>query len=332
MATEIISFVDKSIMIASEGSMEGILDELSTRPGKPSVFYRDEVTGFFSSVAKKDYQAGMTEFFTQMYDVPHFFTRRVKKGPVSIEEPVFIFFGGGIKEKLFNIADDSYVYSGFLPRFLIVSGETDLTALRRTGPPSMEAMEQKQAIYSKFTDLYKLYAVPGDVEILGQDSSVRTKVEAVLTNEAWELYGDIEYRLVEIAANSARADVALPTFERLSRSMLKMAVLISAARQKPDNNYLQVTPEDILHACKHVQEWGNYSIEVISNIGRTVLIRVLEKVLHTIERNPGITRGQVMRLTNLSKREMTEIEETLEERGQIRVGKAARGGKAYSAI
>jgi hypothetical protein len=38
-----------------------------------------------------------------------------------------------------------------------------------------------------------------------------------------------------------------------------------------------------------------------------------------------------MRLTNLTKREMTEIEETLEERGQIRVEKR-HGGKAYTAL
>lgn len=331
MATEIISFMDKSIMIASEGSMEGILDELSTRPGRPSVFYRDEVTGFFSGTAKKDYQAGMIEFFTQMYDVPHFFTRRVKKGPISVEEPVFIFWGGGIKEKFFTIADDTYVYSGFLPRFLIVSGETDLTAIRRTGPPTPESLEQKQAIYGKFNDLYKLYAVPGDVEILGRDATVNSRIEAVLTPDAWELYGDIEFRLVEVAARSAQSGVALPTFERLSRSMLKMAVLVAASRQEPESNYIQVTVDDILHACKYVQHWGNYSIEVISNIGRTVLIRVLEKVLHTIEKNPGITRGQIMRMTNLSKREMTEVEETLEERGQIRVSKA-HGGRSYTAI
>lgn len=331
MATDIVSFVDKEILVASEGSMEGILGELGTRPGKTSVFYRDEVTGFFDAAKRKDYQAGMVELMTQLYDVPAFFTRRLKKETISVTEPVFIFFGGGIKDKLFTVTDDSYVYSGFLPRFLIVSGETDLTALRRTGPPTTTNIEHKQAIYSRMNDLYREYAVPTEVEILGVDASLTVRVEAILTNDAWELYGDIEFRLTEEAARSSQSGIALPTFDRLAKSMLKMAVLISATRQKPQEGMIQVTVEDILNAASYVQHWGNYSIEVISNVGRTVMIRVLERVLRTVERNPGITRGQIMRLTNMSKREMNEIEETLEERGQMRVDKK-HGGKAYTAI
>jgi len=331
MATEIIAFIDKDILIASEGSMEGILNELGLRPGKTSVFFRDEVTGFFDSTRKKDYLAGMPELMTQLYDVPHFFTRRLRKETISVSEPVFIFFGGGIKEKLFSVTDDSYVYSGFFPRFLMVSGDTDLTAIRRTGPPTTESVEQKQAIYSKLQTLYKSYAVPSEVQILDQEAFVSVNAEAILAPDAWELYGDIEANLVDVAARSSKSDVALPTFDRLSKSLLKMAVLLAASRQEPEGSYLEVSKDDVLHAAKYVQDWGHYSIEIISSVGRTVMIRTLERVLRTIERTPHITRGEIMRLTNLSKREMNEIEETLEERGQIRVEKA-HGGKAYVAV
>jgi len=333
MATEIIAGVDKDILVASEGSMEGILSELGARPGRTSMFFRDEVTGFFESARKKDYQAGMVEVMTQLYDVPHFFTRRLKKETITVSEPVFIFFGGGIKDRLLTVTDDSYIYSGFLPRFLIVSANTNLNSIRRTGPATLDTNDQRQEIFAKLDGLYKLYADISEVQILGQDAKPEVIVEAILTPEAWEIYGDIEQRMVEVAAHSNRSEVALPTFDRLHKSMLKMSVLVAAARQEPDQNMLQVTESDLLHSAKYVQAWGNYSIDLISNIGRTVLMRVLEKVLNTIKVNPGINRGQIMRLTNLSKREMTEIEETLEERGQITVARSKQGGgRAYTAI
>jgi hypothetical protein len=331
MATDIMNFVDDEILIASEGSMEGILDELAARPSKTSVFWRDEVTGFLEGVRKKDYQSGMIEMFTHLYDAPPVFTRRVKKGPIRVREPIFIFFGGGIKEKMYQVMDDSYVYSGFLPRFLVVSGDTDLSALRRTGPPTGELVEFKQEMYARLNDMYRAYAISSEVQILNQQGTPQIEVEAILTEEAWELFGDVEYKLNEAAAKSNKSDVALPTFDRLSKSILKMSVLLAATRQKPEEGLLQVTTEDLLHSCRHVQDWGNYSIDLISNVGRTVLVRTLERVLGVIERHPGITRGTIMRMTNLSKREMSEVEETLEDRGQIQVDKK-HGGRQYTAI
>jgi Protein of unknown function (DUF3987)/RepB DNA-primase N-terminal domain len=331
MATDFIAMLDDDILLATDGSVEGLLSALQGRDNRTSLFFRDEVTGLFDSMRRKDYLAGMPQMFTQLYDAQGFFKRQLKKETIVLTDPIFVFFGGGIREHVYTSADESYIVSGFLPRFLIVSGSTDLSRIRRTGPPSPTALALRQEISEKLYSLHETYTIMKDVEILGQRAEIPTEVQATLTPEAWELYGDIEMRLAESASNSANPPLALPTFERLSRSMLKMAVLVGASGKDPNDGGIEIDTDDVRHAAKYVQEWGHYSIEILENIGRTVAIRAIEKALNMIQERPGIQRGQIMRFMNLTKREMNEIQDTLEARGEISVSTAGRGVR-YTAI
>jgi hypothetical protein len=330
MATDIIDFVDRDILLATDGSAEGILSGLAGRPGRTSMFYRDEVVGFFREIANKQYLSGLPQTFTQLYD-GGFMARRLRKELITVTDPVFIFFGGGIKDQFYSSVDIELIYSGFLPRFLIVLGETELSDLRRIGPPTEASIEQKQDIYSKLHKMYQDYSVIGDVEILGQPAKDFVSIDVELEPDAWTLVGEIEERMVVAAHGSPQQGLALPTFERLSRSMLKMAILVSAARQVPDGATITVTTEDVRRAASYIQIWGEYTIEVIQNSGQTIAQKIMERILHFITENPGTNRGTIMRTMNLDKRDMQIIEETLEARGQITV---AVNGKSriYSSL
>jgi len=109
MAMDILMDVDPEILLATDGSAEGLLTGLSTRPHRVSIFYKDEVSGFIDSINRKDYLAGMPETLTQLYDVPRVFTRRLRKETITITSPVFIFFGGGIRDKVYSLVTDEYV-------------------------------------------------------------------------------------------------------------------------------------------------------------------------------------------------------------------------------
>ena len=331
MATDVIDFVDRDILLATDGSAEGILTGLAGRPGRTSMFYRDEVVGFFREIANKQYLSGLPQTFTQLYD-GGFMARRLRKELITVTDPVFIFYGGGIKDQFYNSVDQELIYSGFLPRFLIVLGETKIGELKRIGPPTAETNEQKQDIYARLHKMHQDYAVIGDVEILGLPAKDFVSVDAQLEKEAWELYNEILERLVQAAFGSQQEGLALPTFERLSGSMLKMATLISASRQEPDDGSIMVTTEDIRRAASYIQVWGNYTIEVIQNAGQTVAQKVMERILLYIKQNPGCNRGTVMRSNNLDKREMQIIEETLEARGQITVTVLGKISRIYTAI
>lgn len=330
MAMDIVTDLDESIILATDGSAEGLLSGLSGRPRRVSVFYKDEVSGFFDSINRKDYLAGMQETLTQLYDVPKVLQRLLRKETVTIAEPYFIFFGGGIRDKVYSLIDEEYILSGFLPRFLVVSGENDLARIRRTGPPTEDIWSLKQNVVNSMGELKVRYNLQAQTQIAGQDILMPARVEAKLTDEAWQFYGDLEMKLIEVASASAFPMVALPTFQRLAFSMLKMSLLVAITRKEPkDNQTIPVEKSDIQQAAYYIQRWGEYSVELLANAGKADIEKLIDKIMQQIQANPGLNKGTIMRHWRLSARSMKEISDTLLERGLINVAKKGRTVRYY---
>lgn len=323
MAVSILQEVDPEIVLATDGSAEGLLTGLSNRPGRVSLFYKDEVSGFFDSINRKDYLAGMPETLTQLYDVPPIYKRVLRKETILISNPVFIFFGGGIRDKVYSHLTDEYILSGFLPRFLVVGGLADLERIRNTGPQSQSGFVERQRIVNQLLDAREQYQVSGTMKIAGQEieidnTSHRSLNQAILTDEAWKRYHKVETTMVEVAYNSYLSTLALPTFERLSRSVLKLAVLLAASRQVPKERKIEVAEIDVIQAARFIQRWGHYSIELILNVGKTPVLRLLDKVRRTIENKPGIMKSEILRQHHVSSRELNEVIINLIDRGEIK--------------
>jgi ribosomal protein S25 len=330
MVMDMISDIDQSMILATDGSVEGLLTGLADRPRRTSIFYKDEVSGFFDSINRKDYLAGMPETLTQLYDVPKVLTRLLRRETITISSPYFIFFGGGIRDKVYSLLNDEYVLSGFIPRFLVVSGNTDLEKLRQTGPPTEHSTEARQKIVDRICDLYEIYNKEAEFKIGNQVSSTPIRFDARLTDRAWERYGMMENLLVREASDTPLATIALPTFTRLGFSVLKMAVLLSASRREPDDAHrVYVEVEDVLQAAHYVQRWGRHTIDLIQNVGRSEDEKTLDRVLLTIKQNPGITKSALMQRHHLMSRHANEILTTLNERGIILTKKEGRGLKFW---
>lgn len=330
MATDLLSENDPEAVMATDGSAEGMLTALSTRPGRTSMFFRDEVSGFFSSVTKKDYMAGMLETLTQLYDSPKQYTRLLRKETITIRDPIFIFFGGGIRDKVYELLTEEHILSGFIPRFLVVSGNADMDRIRRTGPPNQSGTALRHELLKELEIAHTEYVQQAVTEILGQKVMVPRMTEAFLTNEAWQRYGDIEAKMVNAADTSDYSMIALPTFERLSRSLLKLSVLLAAMRQKPEASTIQVEEVDVMQSAKYIEQWGLHSIDLILNAGKTVSQRTFDKIIRAIQNNPGIHRGILMQRYHMTKREADEILGSLDDRGQITIVKEGKGQRIWA--
>jgi hypothetical protein len=326
MGMSFIEEIDKDRVLATDATAEGLMSGLTGRPNQVSIFFRDEITGFLDSVKNKQYMSGLPELMTQLYDVPPILSRKLRKDNFTVTSPVFIFFGGGIRDKTYTLVTEPMILSGFMPRFLVVSGEANVETIRRTGPAIAETMEGKQAIAEKLHSLYDVYNATGEFQIAGQKvSEVPASIEALLSQEAWQRYGDIEHTMAITASRAPLSELALPTYERASRSLLKMCMLVAAVRREPDNGVLEVNEEDVAIAAKYLQKWLPCSVDLIANSGRTTTMRLLENIMGAIRKEPGILRGKVMQHYRLTRREMDEVQNTLEDRGQVRV---ERKGKA----
>jgi hypothetical protein len=334
MATDFLIKLEPELVLATDGSAEGVLTGLSTRPNRASVFYRDEVSGFFESLNKKDYLAGMPEVLTNLYDVPSVYTRRLRKETIHIESPAFIFFGGGVQERVYSAVTEEYIASGFMPRFLIVSGETPDDVYKPTGPPTEQGIEQKEKLLNFFMDLKEQYGVDVQMVIAGQSVNMPPRIMARPTEQAWELNGQYERTLIKLARESPKASLAMPTFERLSRSLLKVAMIFATTRQEPitteESTSIEITEIDIKNAAWYIQDWGRYSVELIMNAGKKASEKQLDKIVRVVAENPGILRSTLMQHYHLSKREADDILGTLEDRMLIRKEKQGRGWRYYT--
>jgi hypothetical protein len=306
-----------------------LLSALSTRPNRASMFFKDEVSGFFESMARKEYLAGMQETLTALYDVPPVFTRRLRKETIIIESPAFIFLGGGVPDKIFAAIDESFVYSGFLPRFLVVDGRVEVDDRRPMGPPTEQNLKTRQTIVNKLADLTEIYSGSIVQKIGGEQVMVPKRYPARLTDDAWKLNAEFEVRMLKAADASVMRSLALPTFDRLSRSLLKIGVILGAVRQQPNlaksDQTVLIEESDIRNAAWFIQQWGQNSINLLMNAGKSANEKFIESIYDFIRMTPGALRSVIMRRFHLNSKDASLMLSTLEERGMIRT---ERRGKA----
>lgn len=332
MAMDIVTALDEELILAHDGSPEGILKQISTRPKKVSILYRDEVAGLFEAFTKKDYMAGLPETFTLLYDVPKRLPRALSKETIVVSEPYFIFFGGGIRDKVHSLLTEDFVTGGFIPRFLVVSGEDNMDRWRPIGPPTAETQSLKAKVVEEMGELKVMYNLGAEMEVAGQLITVPKKVRAVLTPEAWEYSAQTERRLLDAAKESPFSTVAVPTFQRMAVSLLKMGTLVATTRRDYEGNQLTVEKADLEQAAWYIQRWGKYMIELITQAGKPHSEKEIEKVYRMIYREPGILKSDLMRRNHLTTSKLKDIMDTLIDRGLVDVNRVGNGFRYTSVV
>jgi len=330
IATDLLIEVDADAIMATDGSVEGLMQGLSTRPGRPSIFLRDEFTGLLDAMTKKDYMAGMGETLTKLYD-GKFQKRILRKETIEIRDPVLILFTGGIRAKTQQLLTFEHISSGFIPRFIFLTAESDVKKVRPLGPPVTRDMAAREALLGEIRELHGFYTqeVSITVEGTGIHIAPARKWRGYLTDEAWERYGKFEKALLEGGMNSDRPDLMMPVYSRLGVSALKAALLLAASEQRQDD--VRIEEIHILHAISYAAKWREYAIDIINGVGMTQTERELERVYNTIVRQPGISRSQLMQGHHLTARNADAVFQTLEQRGLINATRFGKG-TTYSPV
>lgn len=322
MATGVLHEIMPDALLATDGSPEGLLHALSTRPGRSSLFRRDEVAGLFEQMAKKDYYAGMAEAFASLYDGQSQ-KRVLRRETITIHRPRLVFYAAGIKTRVGELLNLGHVESGFLPRFIIITAESDLSKIQPEGPPTYELDARKDLLIARLMDIKRHYHT--DVKIVSGTASATTpKIwDAELTADAWARYNALAGTMTKDGHRSTKAVVLIPTYERLARSGLKAACLIAASRKLEVK--VIVEEEDIIRAFYYVELWRRYALELLENLEKPFYEKVIDKLQMLVAHEPGIRKGKVMTLLQLKNRDAEELIATAEQRGIIR--RDGRGSK-----
>lgn len=332
LAMDLVMEVDPDALLATDGSLEGMVTSLAARASRPSVFLRDEFSGLLEAMTKKDYMAGFAETLTKLYDGKPM-KRLLRKEVVEVRHPILLVFAGGIKEKVCSLLTYEQVSSGFMPRFIFITAESDPSRIRPLGPPTLVTDNGKAAVREELEDLMHHYHQTQEMEVKVVSATIQTQkiFEAHLTPGAWARYNKFEMSMVEDGLKDERPDIMTPVNDRLSKSVLKAAVLIAASRQRDDNE-VEVDLIDILRAIKYGWGWKRFANEIMTNVGRGTLERQLDTVTRMVNRRPGVTRSIIMQHLHLSAQQASALLETAEQRGMIHRQRTTRTERLFPTV
>lgn len=321
LAMDCITEIDESIMMATDGSMEGLMTALSVRDNMPSVFLRDEFTGLVEQMHKKDYMAGMPEFLAKIYDGKTQ-KRMLRKEEIKVKSPRFIIFAGGIKTKMQRIIQHEHVESGFLPRFVIITAMSDISKVKPLGPPLEQNTTGRNSIVSELKELRQRYpgtrAVTSGGKVIGIEHVAQ---DISMSQRAWLRFNELDQTLMQIGLDSGDlSDIVVPMNARLSISILKCAMLVAAARTH--EGPVVISEWDLIKAAQYGDSWRRYAQDIIVNVGKSEVEHKVTIVLHAIQKKKSFARSRLMQTYHLTAREMNDIEATLINRGLI-----SRGGE-----
>lgn len=337
IARRLMDDVLEDYMLATDGSPEGLLTEMSYRDGKISVFHRDEVTGFMEAAAGRDYMSGLLQSFTRLYDgQPE--TRILRREKIEIKKPYLLFMAGGIKSQMEEIVSMEHIRSGFLPRFIFVTGSTTRDQVRPIDFPdddfpvddgNFETARDK--ILNELWGIHQHYSNPPDD---GGDSNAVikiagiTKVKApVQTHKRMRVTPEFKVRVrqlnddaMELGERSSEPELYTPLYQRLANSVIKVSMLLAGAEFRDT-----ITVTDLQKAISLSQEWIDTVTGFASSIEQRPEMDRWEKKADKIvswvkSQDPTpITQTQIMQKFRLRKRDIGDIEATLMARGAIEI-------------
>ena len=330
MAIDMLTTVYDESMLATDGSIEGLLSALSPRSNKTSVIWRDEFSGMLEAIKKREYYAGMLEALTKLYD-GKYQKRVLRKETIEIRNSIFILLAGGIRGKIMELLEQSHITSGFIPRFIFISADADPSRYRPVGPPTKEILNVGTELIEMLEGMRNDYT-PTTMGILIAGTAINEPKphKAELSPKAWERYNALEKQMVDAGSASDEPDLYTPTLDRLSKSVLKCAVLLASARQRPDG-VVKVELNDILHAISYLERWLPHTLDVIQNAGKTLTEKTLDKALSLIMRGKD-SRSSFMRSMKVTARDAEWILETLEQRSMIIRTKAGKMERIIPAV
>lgn len=314
LSVALLTEIDDNLMFATDGSMEGILSGLKMRDGKPSIFHRDEFTGLLSAMTHKDYMSDMPEHLTKLYDgMP--MKRLLRKEEIVVHRPIFIILSGGIKSKVQTLLTEEHIASGFVPRFIFITAEADLSRTRPVGPPVTVNDDAREIIKNELIDMRSYYTTPLQIRHERSVFIDENVHDVVLTTEAWSRYNVFETTMTKSALDTGLAYLT-PVYDRLCKSGLKAAMLIAASRQR--NSVVTVELDDILHAIYYCQHWRTYANEVIHGVGKSKEERLIDKIMVQVKNTPGgISKADLMRYHKLNSKQANLVFQTMIDRQMI---------------
>jgi hypothetical protein len=287
-----------------DGSRENFLESMSAN--SHGIICHSEFANLMSWMSR-EYNTGLVGIMTDLYDQPREYSRKVGTGPKArtyvIEKPYINIAACTTLDWLNSSIKENSVTSGFLPRFCIVNAPMGDRSIPRTPP-----MDKKLAAELAMTleDIAKL--APREMDY---------------TTSAGLVYDKFYDELKEKARKVGEPMCSF--YSRRSVDCTKIAMLNAAMRiSETPGMEDRITDEDIKLAVGTMRQICEYTEQIItSKLTYTDFQRNMQKFLGYVEHcggnNGGAPHSEVLKLMKIKSRDMSELIETAEAEGRIKV-------------
>jgi Protein of unknown function (DUF3987) len=268
-----------AIVIATQASVEGLLEALSQRPSGLVDF--DEFGAFLKDCERQHMKSARENFIKALDGRPVYY-RRARGQSVDVPSPAIALWGTINLESLRAAATDEDMLGGFLSRFLLCAPDYDFAF------PGLRASDPGKA--------------NGLIEVLRQ---WRKMAETTVLFEQGVKERAVEYGYaIAPFSKGQRIDITQPedqatsvTYIRYPTHAQKIAILLAASECSTPAGCLQVTMRHMLLAISLVERLRQYAIRVFRHIERRdPLVTDADKLLAKIKKSPGRDRSEYQRL------------------------------------
>ena len=303
-ARSTIANLSPELLMPEEFSREALVRHLSAQPS--GLVTASEFSGTLATLSR-DYMAGTKELLADLYDAPPTYSRIVGKERLEVVQPCLSLFAASQTGWFLEKVKEIDLQSGFLARFIY------MPAFNK--PPSIAIPPDPD---SALGDV--LHARLRDLTLVEGRLALSPKVVGQYAR--W-----MEDHENELLKQDEQIERLSPFWTRLTATTLKLAMIL----QVSSDGRLELTEDTLERAIKLTTLFKDNLRQLFLNeFTFTRDMAHKKKVLRLIEKNgeKGIDRRDLMRNSNLLKKDFDPVLQTLIEEGSVYSDAGGTNGSA----
>ncbi len=307
--------------LAADPTPEALSAALANRGETSNLFHVDEAQGLVSdSKGGKSYMSGFLRLLTQLYDGEVPARERIMSTSTKATKTNVTLNLLGVPGKMTEALSREDFASGFLARFIFVLGKPaprDAKSRYMSQSPLDENREADPVIY----DLAMALQLIGNKwmkRAAKRDGKFPIRVE----DDAWERWNKFVLDMDEIAFSSADVEAVLPTAQRTTVSVHKLACLLAMAESE-----FTVTMKHMLTAIHYAEMWFDTMMLVTTMVSENRWAKQVTDLVEFVGNKKVSWNSAYRHFSGLKVREFDEIVESATQSGRITTTKESKGAK-----
>lgn len=318
-----------SYILTSDATEEALIDVLSERAHRSSLYDRDEVQKLINDIkGGKGYMSGFLETLNEMYD--GWARGRLRASKQTKDTPVnFVQYMMGIRSQFQDNLELDDFASGWGPRNVFVRGESPPRTRENSRLAQGSFGESKidkglHRLAKKLTDARDFWSKHQNGD---RESPFYMRFE----EDAWERATDWVWDLRDHFKDHPRSEYLKPSLERMGINVMKVAILFAMMNRRET-----VIMEDVLNAHYISCQWVEDLVVIVEGVSESYELRYIRALEEFVLANDGlvsIPKALKWAITKgMRPKDFWDTVETLSDMNILKLAEDKKGVKSLSYV